>query len=197
MFDVLKSIVWGLLRRFFAWSPVEADVVAGSHRCPNAVGPAMPRFGSDTWQGQGGGLSPLWLIIAGLDGAVLVVLGAAGAHGVTSGGDAEGLFDTATQYQAWHALAIAMIGFAGGRAEPAAGRTVHAAGALFLAGTVLFCGSLYIRAFGGAGLFPMAAPIGGTLLILGWLAVAAIGGLEQFRVVRNRRRRSGNPKNLL
>ncbi len=142
-------------------------------------------------------LSPFWLIIAGLDGALLVALGAAGAHGITPGGDAEGLFQTATQYQAWHALAIAMIGFAGGQAEAAAGRTVHAAGALFLAGTVLFCGSLYIRAFGGGGLFPMAAPIGGTLLILGWLAVAAIGGLEQIRVVRNRRRRSVDPKNLL
>lgn len=123
------------------------------------------------------GLSPFWLIVAGLDGALLVVLGAFGAHGITPGGDAEGLFATATQYQAWHALAIALIGFAGGRAEAAAGRAVHAAGALFLAGTLLFCGSLYIRAFGGGGLFPMAAPIGGTMLILGWLAVAAIGGL--------------------
>lgn len=137
----------------------------------------MPRFGSNSWQGQRGGLSPLWLIIAGLDGALLVALGAAGAHGIEPGGDAEGLFETATQYQAWHALAIAMIGFAGGPADTSARRMVHAAGALFLAGTVLFCGSLYIRAFGGGGLFPMAAPMGGALFILGWLAVAAIGGL--------------------
>ena len=124
-----------------------------------------------------GGLSPLWLIVAGLDGALLVVLGAAGAHGIETGGDAEDLFQTATQYHAWHALALAVIGFGGGRVEAAAGRLVHAAGALFLAGTILFCGVLYIRAFGGGGLFPMAAPIGGTLLILGWLAVAAIGAL--------------------
>lgn len=117
------------------------------------------------------------MIIAGLDGALLVVLGAFGAHGIAPGGDAEALFETATQYHAWHALAIALIGFAGGRAEAATGRTVHAAGALFLAGTVLFCGSLYIRAFGGGGLFPLAAPMGGALLILGWLALAAIGGL--------------------
>ena len=43
----------------------------------------------------------------------------------------------------------------------------------------------------------MAAPIGGTLFILGWLALAVTGGLEQIRVVRNRRRRSANPENLL
>ncbi len=122
-------------------------------------------------------LIPFWLIVAGLDGALLVGLGASGAHGIEAGADAEALFETATQYHAWHALAIALIGFAGGRAEAAAGRTVHAAGALFLAGTVLFCGALYVRAFGGGGLFPMAAPIGGTLLILGWLALAVVGGL--------------------
>lgn len=137
------------------------------------------------------------MIVAGLDGALLVALGAFGAHGIAPGGGAEGLFETASRYQAWHVLAMALIGFAGGRAEAAAGRTVHAAGALFLAGTVLFCGSLYIRAFGGGGLFPMAAPIGGTLFILGWLALAVTGGLEKIRVVRNRRRRSANPENLL
>ena len=70
-----------------------------------------------------------------------MALGAFGAHGIAPGG-AEGLFETASRYQAWHVLAMALIGFAGGRAEAAAGRTVHAAGALFLAGTVLFCGSL-------------------------------------------------------
>lgn len=52
-------------------------------------------------------LSPLWLIVAGLDGALLVVLGAAGVHGIEAGGDAEGLLETATQYHAWHALALA------------------------------------------------------------------------------------------
>ncbi len=122
-------------------------------------------------------MSPLWLIVAGLDGALLVVLGAAGAHGIEAGSDAENLFQTASQYHAWHALAIALVGFGGGRAEGAMGKVVHAAGSLFLLGTVLFCGALYVRAFGGGGLFPMAAPIGGTLFILGWLALAAIGGL--------------------
>ena len=122
-------------------------------------------------------LSPLWLIVAGLDGALLVLLGAAGAHGIEAGGDAEDLFQTATQYHAWHALAIAVIGFGGGRAEGAMRKAVHTAGGLFLLGTILFCGTLYIRAFGGLGLFPMAAPIGGTLLILGWVALTALGAL--------------------
>lgn len=122
-------------------------------------------------------LSPLWLIVAGLNGALLLIIGASGAHGIESGGEAEDLFQTATQYHAWHALAITVMGFSGGRVERSVRRAVHTAGALFVAGTLLFCGALYIRAFGGGGLFPMAAPIGGTLLIFGWLAVAAVGAL--------------------
>ena len=49
---------------------------------------------------------------------------------------------------------------------------LNAAGALFAAGTLLFSGTLYIEAITGSAPLPMAAPIGGTLLIVGWLALA-------------------------
>jgi uncharacterized membrane protein YgdD (TMEM256/DUF423 family) len=45
--------------------------------------------------------------------------------------------------------------------------------ACFVAGGALFAGDIATRAVSGNRLFPMAAPAGGTLLIVGWLALAA------------------------
>ncbi|RVA64882.1 DUF423 domain-containing protein, partial [Mesorhizobium sp. M7A.F.Ca.CA.001.08.1.1] len=44
---------------------------------------------------------------------------------------------------------------------------------ILLVGLLLFCGDLLARDFIGSRLFPLSAPIGGTLLIAGWLAIAA------------------------
>jgi len=49
------------------------------------------------------------------------------------------------------------------------------AATVLLVGTLLFCGDLSLRAFGGQRLFPFAAPIGGSLMIAGWLIAAATG----------------------
>ena len=43
----------------------------------------------------------------------------------------------------------------------------------FVVASVLFAGDLALRQYAGHGLFPMAAPTGGTLLIASWLALAA------------------------
>jgi uncharacterized membrane protein YgdD (TMEM256/DUF423 family) len=48
-----------------------------------------------------------------------------------------------------------------------------AGGSILLAGLVIFCADLLMRDLAGARLFLMAAPIGGTAMILGWLVVAA------------------------
>ncbi len=50
-----------------------------------------------------------------------------------------------------------------------------------VAGTVLFCGDLAMRTFVGAGLFPMAAPTGGSLMIAAWIGVAAAGAVGGAR----------------
>jgi uncharacterized membrane protein YgdD (TMEM256/DUF423 family) len=47
-----------------------------------------------------------------------------------------------------------------------------AGGAALVLGLLLFCGDLLMRHYAGERLFAMAAPAGGTLMILGWLAVA-------------------------
>src|SRR3546814_20707974 len=59
-----------------------------------------------------------------------------------------------------------------GSLAPAAARRAGIAAALFLAGTLLFCGSLYLKALDLAALTDPLAPAGGFLLMAGWLALA-------------------------
>ena len=107
-------------------------------------------------------------VLAALLGALAVALGAFGAHalrGRLEPGDLA-TFDTAARYQLVHALAAA---FAAGRAGH---RGATAAAAAFLAGAVLFSGSLYALALGAPRILGAVTPFGGLALILGWLMVA-------------------------
>ena len=112
------------------------------------------------------------LILAGLMGAAGVVLAAAAAHAAPGAG-----LESAAYMLLFHAVAL-LAGVAlldSGRLwQPVA--VVCLAG--WVAGCFLFAGDIALRAFGGHRLFPMAAPTGGTILILAWagLAIAAIGG---------------------
>jgi uncharacterized membrane protein YgdD (TMEM256/DUF423 family) len=110
---------------------------------------------------------------AGIAGACGVGLAAAGAHV-----SASPLLTTAADFLLIHAVAaLALAGLA--LASPRRGGWFLCAAALLLLGGFLFCGDLSFRALAGARLFPMAAPIGGSLLILGWIAgaVAAVAAL--------------------
>ena len=119
-----------------------------------------------------------WLILTGVNGAVLVALGAIGAHAFAGDGQAKAWFDTAWRYQGLHAVALLALSLALLKLEPGLPRTALSAGmALFVLGTILFCGSLYKQAWTGSGLFQMSAPLGGGSLILGWLAIAVAGTL--------------------
>lgn len=95
----------------------------------------------------------------GLAGAAGVTLSAMAAH--SSGAH----LGTASSFLLMHAPALLAIGLLAGT------RVLRLAGFVLLAGLVLFVGDLVARDFLGDRLFPYAAPIGGTLLILGWLAV--------------------------
>lgn len=113
------------------------------------------------------GLDRLILALAALAGGLGVAASAAAAHG--AGTDS---LKTAAQFLLFHAPAVlALVGLGG------AGLThrlaTRAAAALLLAGLVLFSGDLALRALAGRALFPMAAPAGGTALMLGWLVAAA------------------------
>lgn len=115
------------------------------------------------------GLDRLLAALAALAGGLGVAASAAAAH--TSGGDT---LKTAAQFLLFHAPAILVLtGFAAvGLTRSALTRLAAAA---LLVGLLLFSGDLAMRALAGQALFPMAAPIGGTVLMAGWLlAVIAV-----------------------
>lgn len=111
----------------------------------------------------------LHLILAGLYGAAGVALMAAGAH--LAGGNAT----TAGLMLVLHAAAVIALTAArkGGLLAPRTGRVAIS---LLLLGVALFSADLALRAFDAGRLFPMAAPAGGSLTILGWL-VAGVAAL--------------------
>lgn len=113
-----------------------------------------------------------WILtLAGLLGATGVGLGAFGAHALKSTLEAHGTLETwwtAVAYQLIHAVALlalgAIRGFGYGRTDVVAG--------CWGAGVLCFSGSLYALALGGPKLLGPVTPLGGLLLIAGWLVLA-------------------------
>ena len=112
-----------------------------------------------------------WLALAGLNGLLGVALGAYAAHGLSATPERVDFFRTAVSYQMWHALALLGVALLRARAPSL---VADAAGVLFLAGIVLFSGSLYAIGFTGAAPVRMAAPIGGVALMAGWAALIVV-----------------------
>ena len=108
------------------------------------------------------------LLVAALLGAAGVALGAFGAHGLRERLDAHalGVWETAVRYHLVHAVALLAIAL-----SPHA-PALRSAGWLFVAGIVLFSGSLYALALGGPRVLGPVTPIGGLALIAGWAWLA-------------------------
>ncbi|WP_315837074.1 DUF423 domain-containing protein [Bradyrhizobium prioriisuperbiae] len=119
---------------------------------------------------SGRGFLRALVVVAGLFGAAGVVLAALSAHQP----DATRLGSASTMLL-FHATVIigTVLLIERGLVQRVVG-LLAAAG--FVVGAGLFSGDLVLRQFAGHSLFPMAAPTGGTLLIVGWLvlAVAAV-----------------------
>ncbi len=109
--------------------------------------------------------------LGSLSAFVAVGLGAFAAHGLKARVSAEmlGIFETGVRYQMYHALALLAVAWVTGRWP---GTTAVVAGWLFVAGTIVFSGSLYALSMGGARWFGAITPIGGLAFLLGWLALA-------------------------
>lgn len=119
-------------------------------------------------------LSATCLVLAGLNGLVAVAAGAYGRHGVTEAYPRE-LFAIASQYQVWHALALAAVAWLAESAEAPWRSAAGLAAAAFTLGILLFSGTLYAFALSGRLPAAGAAPIGGFMLMTGWLMLAWIG----------------------
>lgn len=99
--------------------------------------------------------------------ALAVGLGAFGAHGLRPFLDDRGLdlYRTAIQYLMLHSVGVIVAGALRARGS-------HAAAVLFVAGSLLFAGSLIALALGGPGWLGALAPFGGVSYILGWIVLA-------------------------
>lgn len=114
----------------------------------------------------------LTLAAAALVVAAAVALAAAGAHRVAADPVAADLWDTAVLWHAVSGLGLFACGAAWEHLHP--GWRLAGCG-LLLAGILGFSGSLYLQALTGAPPVPMAAPVGGSAMILGWLGIALAG----------------------
>jgi uncharacterized membrane protein YgdD (TMEM256/DUF423 family) len=109
----------------------------------------------------------LALLLGALLAALGVTLGAFGAHGLKAVLDPErlGWWNTAVQYQLWHAVGLVAIGAA---ALPG----TRGVAVLLGVGVLLFSGSLYVMALTGQRWLGMVTPLGGLAMIAGWLLLA-------------------------
>jgi uncharacterized membrane protein YgdD (TMEM256/DUF423 family) len=107
------------------------------------------------------GSARILVAAGGLCGALGVALSAMAAH---RGGAFTG---TAASFLLMHAPVFLAIGLVGGN------RILRTGGLILLIGLAVFSGDLLARDLLGSRLFPFAAPTGGTLLMVGWLAIAA------------------------
>jgi uncharacterized membrane protein YgdD (TMEM256/DUF423 family) len=110
---------------------------------------------------------------AGAIGALLgVVAGAFGSHVLSQRLDAHlmAAFQTATTYQMYHSLALLVLG-AMHHQDARSALWLRRAGVCFMAGMLLFCGSLYALSLGAAHVVGAITPLGGVLFLAGWLSL--------------------------
>jgi uncharacterized membrane protein YgdD (TMEM256/DUF423 family) len=113
-----------------------------------------------------------FLSIGAASALLAVAAGAFGAHALRSRLEPASLaiFEIGARYQMYHAIGLIAVAFAASQ-WPAA-RTAVWAGWLFVAGTILFSGSLYLLALTGLRWLGAVAPLGGLAFMLGWLCLA-------------------------
>jgi uncharacterized membrane protein YgdD (TMEM256/DUF423 family) len=121
-----------------------------------------------------GAVDRLFITLAALSGCLAVGLGAFGAHALRDrlSPDALQVFQTGVTYQMYHALALLAVGILLARFSTDGSSWLSAAGWLFVAGSVLFSGSLYLLAFTGTTWLGAITPLGGLAFVVGWLALA-------------------------
>jgi uncharacterized membrane protein YgdD (TMEM256/DUF423 family) len=118
------------------------------------------------------------LFAGSLSAGIAVALGAFGAHGLSGrlSPDMLQIWETGARYQMYHALALLAVAWAATQLPTSS--LPGWAGGLFIAGTVLFCGSLYVLALSGRLWLGAVTPLGGLAFLAGW-ACLALGALRR------------------
>lgn len=117
-------------------------------------------------------MNSLFLLGAATLGFLGVAFGAFGAHALRGRLSPEmmSVFEIGVRYQMYHVFALVTVASAIGHYGRS--RLLVVAGWSFLAGVVIFSGSLYALALTGTGMFGAITPIGGAGLLLGWACLA-------------------------
>lgn len=112
-----------------------------------------------------------FVVLGSLSALMAVALGAFGAHGLKSRlvPDMLATFEIGVRYQMYHALALLAVAWASTRWP---GGAISLAGWLFVAGTIVFSGSLYLLSLTGQRWLGAVTPLGGACFLAGWLALA-------------------------
>jgi uncharacterized membrane protein YgdD (TMEM256/DUF423 family) len=116
-------------------------------------------------------LDRLFLMLGAVSGLIAVGAGAFGAHALRARLTPEllGVFETGARYQMYHALALVVAAWVVSRWPESLAAW---AGWLFLAGTIVFSGSLYALALTGVRWLGAVTPLGGLCFLAGWLCLA-------------------------
>lgn len=114
-----------------------------------------------------------WISIGAVFGFAAVALGAAGAHilGMRLAPERMRFINIGIDFQFWHALALLAVGILKAKMTGRAGTLLTVAGTLFTLGILFFSGGLYMLGLAGPTPLHWIVPIGGTLMMAGWLAL--------------------------
>ena len=113
--------------------------------------------------------SPNYLVAeAALSALIGIAIGGYGAHGLNAIKSLTGMWETGVTYQIWHALGAFAASWLASTREALTRKIMTAGGWFLLLGSLSFSGSLYSFIIDGILPVLMLAPIGGTVMILGW-----------------------------
>src|ERR671933_2923470 len=112
-----------------------------------------------------------FFLIGAVSACVGVAAGAFGAHGLKErlSADMLAIFEVGVRYQMYHAFALIAAAWAQARWP---GSRSTASGWLFVAGTIIFSGSLYLLSLTGQRWLGAITPLGGLAFLAGWLCLA-------------------------
>ena len=111
-----------------------------------------------------------FIAIGAINAVIAIAAGAFGAHALKATLDARrlGIFETASRYQMYHALALVLIGIIVAQGNPG----VRCAAWAIQGGVIVFSGSLYLLALTDVSWLGAITPFGGVAMMVGWVLLA-------------------------